>query len=278
MEVEVEQNEIMDEIVQNESNDANSNSNAASENVNDVNTFEETVEHKTNGDYTDTNTQSSDNDNCLIHLTFKDGATFDEFHPIIGKCVRDALFELKKPANVIVNRAENSIKIVEISSNENDESIFMVDTLPTANTNQAEIPDYSSAIEVLNDEIEEVKDADDDSKPKTRNCWNCGGDHNMQDCKEKRDPAAIRRAKEQFAQQKSRGAERYHLDNEQKYSHLLPGRISKHLREALGVRTRELPLYIYKMRLYGYPQGWLEEAKINHSGLSLIHSEVRFSG
>lgn len=286
MEAEVEQSDIMSTPAspdQSECNDADSNSNVASEMADDANTNENTCEntlqHQVNGDYTDTNTQSPSDDNCLVHLIFKDEATFDEFHPIIGKCVRDALFELKKPANVIVNRTQNSIKIVEISSNENDESIFMVDTLPTDNTNEAEIPDYnSSAIGVLNDETPDPKetDANDECKPKTGNCWNCAGDHNMKDCTAKRDPAAIRKAREQFAMQKSRGVERYHLDSEQKYSHLVPGKISDSLRDALGLRKREVPLYLYKMRLYGYPQGWLEEAKINNSGLSLIHSEVHF--
>lgn len=248
---------------------------------------EDCTPSQTNGNCTEPNVDTTDDDdttkksinvdeNCLVQLIFKDSTTFEELHSLIGKCVRDALFELKKPVNVIVNRTENSVQIVEIRSNDNEDSIFMVDTLPTDNTNTAEIPDYDSSAIILNDDEITTNDgdADDGGRPRGGNCWNCGGDHTMKDCKEKRDPAAISRAKAQFMQ-KTR-VERYHLDNEQKYSHLLPGKISNNLRDALGLRSRELPLFIYKMRLYGYPEGWLEEAKINHSGLSLINSQVLF--
>lgn len=238
----------------------------------DVN-MKDTVDssHRVNG-----NEQLNDA-NCLVRLVFRDSETFDELHQVIGQCIRDALFQLQKPANLIVEKDANSVKISEIIA-ENDESIFMVDTLPTDNTNEAEVPSYKSTkkIDVLNnkqrDETENEAGNEEGSKPKMGNCWNCGGDHNMKDCKEKRDPNAISRAKQQFAQKPK--SERYHLDAEQKYSHLAPGKISDGLRQALGLRSRELPLYVYKMRLYGYPQGWLEEAKINHSGLSLIHSDV----
>lgn len=220
--------------------------------------------------------------NCLVRLVFRDSDTFAECHTVIGKCVRDALFEMKKAINVIVNKPENSINIYEISSNESNENQFMVDTLPTECTNETEIPDYhSNVIDVLNNIDETVDEdgdgaGDDDSRPKggAGSCWNCGGNHTIKDCKEKRDMAAIAARKLMFAQKPK--MERYHLEAEQKYSHLVPGRISKNLREALGLRKRELPLYIYKMRLYGYPEGWLEDAKINNSGLTMIHSEVVF--
>lgn len=248
------------------------------ENGGDILFFED-VKPQTNGnesaDTVNTGSTPADSD-CLVRLVFRDSSIFDECHTLIGKCVRDALFEMKKAINVIVNKAENSINIYEISANENDENQFMVDTLPTECTNEAEIPDYNSvAIGVLDNVIEKDDDADDDSKQRgsgAGNCWNCGGDHTIKDCKEKRDPVAINARKQMFAQKSK--VERYHLDAEQKYSHLVPGRISNSLREALGLRRHELPLYIYKMRLYGYPEGWLEEAKINHSGLTMIHSEV----
>lgn len=259
------QNEQIDEAV--------TNGNAANEAVN-INDFENTNKDENsnqqiNGSHSDTN---SEND-CLVRLIFRDTDAFDELHQVIGQCIRDALFSLKKRANLIVDKGENCVKINEISD-ENDENMFMVDTLPTENANESEIPDYnSSKLEINEDEIPpNDTEMDDGSKPKTGNCWNCGGDHNMKDCKEKRDPAAINRAKQSFMQKNK--TERYHLDAEQKFSHLAAGQLSDNLRQALGLRSRELPLFIYKMRLYGYPQGWLEDAKINHSGLSLFHSEV----
>lgn len=249
------------------------------ENGGDILFFED-VEPQTNGnecvDNDNTEPASADSD-CLVRLVFRNSSVFEECHTLIGKCVRDALFEMKKAINVIVDKAENSIKIFEISTNENDENQFMVDTLPTECANEAEIPSYNSGdIIMLDNVVETAKDdADDESKQRgggAGNCWNCGGDHTIKDCKEKRDPVAIAARRQMFAQKTK--VERYHLEAEQKYSHLVPGKISSTLREALGLRRHELPLYIYKMRLYGYPEGWLEEAKINHSGLMMIHSEV----
>lgn len=237
----------------------------------DINTNSpEYSSHQANGK--DTEDDSIDSNDCLLRLVFKDKSTFDELHQLIGNCVRDALSLVKKSVNVTIDKSENCVKISESA----EDDVFMVDTLPTDNAKESEIPDYdSSQIDLLNigSETNDQTEADDDSKPRG-NCWNCSGNHSLKDCTEKRDPAAISRAKSSFMQ-KNR-TERYHLDSEQKYNHLVPGRISDNLRQALGLRARELPLYIYKMRLYGYPEGWLEEAKINHSGLSLFHTEVKF--
>lgn len=275
-----EPGELMDTPNTNECQIEAETSNANEENGGD-NIFFEDFKPQTNGNECTDNVkmeQTPTDSNCLVRLVFRDSSVFDECHTLIGKCVRDALFDMKKAINVIVNKAENSINIYEISANENDENQFMVDTLPTECTNETEIPDYNSgSIGVLDNVHEDAKDDDGDDETKQKgggagNCWNCGGDHMIKDCKAKRDPVAINARKQIFAQKTK--YERYHLEAEQKYSHLAPGQISKNLREALGLRTRELPLYIYKMRLYGYPEGWLEDAKINHSGLTMIHSEV----
>ena len=45
---------------------------------------------------------------------------------------------------------------------------------------------------------------------------------------------------------------RYHEDEPQKFGHLTPGLPSSKLREALGLRTEELPRYLYRMRELGY--------------------------
>ncbi|XP_055320289.1 zinc finger CCHC domain-containing protein 8 homolog [Sitodiplosis mosellana] len=254
------QNDQVEEVI------TNGNDTVADDDVN-MNASENSS-HQVNGSHSETNTEND----CLVRLVFRDSSTFDELHQVIGQCIRDALFSLQKRANLIVEKSENCVKINEISD-DNEESMFMVDTLPTENANESEVPDYNSSQLEMHEEEATSNDAeaDDGGKPKMGNCWNCGGDHTMKDCKEKRDSAAISRAKQSFIQ-KTR-TERYHLEAEQKYSHLVPGQLSDNLRQALGLRSRELPLFIYKMRLYGYPLGWLEEAKINHSGLSLFHSE-----
>ncbi|KAK9884650.1 hypothetical protein WA026_007493 [Henosepilachna vigintioctopunctata] len=58
-------------------------------------------------------------------------------------------------------------------------------------------------------------------------------------------------------------------DENQKYRHLKPGIISENLRNALGLKKNEVPSYIYRMRVFGYPPGWLKQAKIAPSSLSM---------
>jgi hypothetical protein len=55
----------------------------------------------------------------------------------------------------------------------------------------------------------------------------------------------------------------------------VPGEISSKLRKALGLERDHLPKHIYMMRLLGYPPGWMEEARISHSGLALYDSQGR---
>lgn len=61
---------------------------------------------------------------------------------------------------------------------------------------------------------------------------------------------------------------------EQRFGHLVAGELSKDLRNALGLRSKELPTHIYRMRMLGYPPGWLEQAKVSGSGLTMFDSEV----
>ena len=42
------------------------------------------------------------------------------------------------------------------------------------------------------------------------------------------------------------------------------------MKYALGLRHNQLPEYIYRMRLLGYPPGWLKEAEVHRSAMSLI--------
>lgn len=43
---------------------------------------------------------------------------------------------------------------------------------------------------------------------------------------------------------------RYHLDDDQRFGHMIPGQISKDLRIALGLRDYELPMHIYRYMHY----------------------------
>ncbi len=104
-------------------------------------------------------------------------------------------------------------------------------------------------------------------------CFNCLGDHMIAECKEPRDPRAIARNKRAFQQANAgsvKAAPRYHLDEVQKFNHIRPGLPSTKLRRALGLRSNQLPSYVYRMRVVGYPPGWLKEAEIKYVRMNVI--------
>lgn len=207
-----------------------------------------------------------DENKSLFRLEFENENVFEELATVISSRIREALILLNRTVTVVVDKENHRISFAK--ADESD--IFMVDTLPTDTVHKSEVPSYKSVTEALRKmKKETANDAND--KPKSGSCWNCGGDHNMRECKEPMNRENISRGKQLFQRSKT---ERYHLDAEQKFAHFLPGSISENLREALGLRKRELPLYIYKMRLYGYPPGWLEDAKVTRSGLTLFNAEV----
>ena len=53
----------------------------------------------------------------------------------------------------------------------------------------------------------------------------------------------------------------------------MPGKISDQLREALGINENQLPPFIYIMRKYGYPKGWLIEAQVKKSNLAMDNGD-----
>lgn len=108
------------------------------------------------------------------------------------------------------------------------------------------------------------------------NCFNCGGAHNLAECKEERDHRRIGRNRREFMNKNGgMNSARYHVDDPQKFGHLGPGLPSKKLSEALGLRRDYLPAYIYKLREMGYPPGWLQQAEISQSGVALYLEDGR---
>lgn len=151
-------------------------------------------------------------------------------------------------------------------------AMFVIDSTPAKTAKGGPIiPSYKKALNKVLDNSPLAAASGDSAtkKPKSKqNCWNCDGDHGLKDCKEPRNFAKIDKMKQAFMKTK----DRYHVDLEQKYGHIVPGRLTFELRQALGLRKRDLPIHIYRMRLFGYPPGWLEDAKITHSGLQLFNS------
>ncbi|XP_013180616.1 PREDICTED: zinc finger CCHC domain-containing protein 8 homolog [Papilio xuthus] len=147
-----------------------------------------------------------------------------------------------------------------------DMNLFFVDTNPKEDVDN-EIPKYTQSSKVISNEKEKEPEP---SKPLRKGpiCFNCGGDHIFRDCKLPRNNNRIAENRKNLSIKHGR----YHVEDDQKYGHLIPGRISNQLRHALGLKRNELPLHIYRMRMLGYPPGWLEEARISHSGISMFDS------
>ena len=49
-----------------------------------------------------------------------------------------------------------------------------------------------------------------------------------------------------------------------------PGHVSERLREALGLDPDKLPIWIYRMRIIGYPPGWLDYADMSKTVVPII--------
>ncbi|XP_035436246.2 zinc finger CCHC domain-containing protein 8 homolog [Spodoptera frugiperda] len=147
-----------------------------------------------------------------------------------------------------------------------ESSLFFVDTDPCVDRPNL-VPRYRQASTLISNTPE--KEASPPPLRRGPTCFNCDGAHQLRDCTVPRDHARI--AEKRKAMNSSRVG-RYHVEDDQKYGHLIPGRISGQLRHALGLKRNELPLHIYRMRLLGYPPGWLEEARISHSGISMFDS------
>ena len=77
-------------------------------------------------------------------------------------------------------------------------------------------------------------------------CFNCLGNHNLRDCTKPRDYGTIETNRKNFNMKANSKNIRYHLEDNQKFSHIIPGQLSNNLRMALGLRHNELPRHIYK--------------------------------
>ncbi|KAI4482876.1 hypothetical protein M0804_008729 [Polistes exclamans] len=168
--------------------------------------------------------------------------------------------------------------IVPNVESENNKDLFTLDTQPLLWQNQ-KVPTYDTSYKLFDENRKRKEEKLNTGEEKNvcnrkLSCFNCSGNHNLNDCVLPWNQANITKNRNKnLSDKKSHKGIRYHLDDCQKFSHLIPGQISKDLRYALGLRDNELPLHIYRMRALGYPPGWLEEARLQHSGLSLFNSD-----
>ncbi|XP_028143753.1 zinc finger CCHC domain-containing protein 8 homolog [Diabrotica virgifera virgifera] len=150
-----------------------------------------------------------------------------------------------------------------------DKDLFVLDTEPSQE--QIHTTKYSSKFQ-----IDITKEKENDEKKvriSAQSCFNCDQGHALKDCPLPKNYNKINMKRQQMKMMKEKQSARYHLEEEQKYAHLTPGKISDKLREALGIKRNQLPSYIYQMRGHGYPPGWLEEAKFVYSNLTMFDSD-----
>lgn len=212
--------------------------------------------------------------NKLMHIHFPDEAVMHKFGPELIEFMQERCSSLA----VELDNARQEItffeKVIDLGESlqvvaeEEEPPIFTIDSTPSKGKGGAgdEIPRYTqSATEVMSNE----RPANKDSGPKRgQSCFNCDGDHNLRDCKKPRNHQKIN------ANRRAKGKnERYHVDLSQKYGHLRPGQVSSKLAKALGLKSKDLPMHVFRMRKLGYPPGWLEEAKVSHSGINLFGSD-----
>ncbi|KAG8011993.1 Zinc finger CCHC domain-containing protein 8 [Nibea albiflora] len=87
-----------------------------------------------------------------------------------------------------------------------------------------------------------------------------------------KDMAAINERRKEFNQnsnQAMQSNQRYHADEVEEREELLT---------ALGIDGNTLPPLIYRMRQLGYPPGWLKEAEMENSGLTMYDGNVSNDG
>ncbi|XP_057213841.1 zinc finger CCHC domain-containing protein 8 [Triplophysa rosa] len=162
---------------------------------------------------------------------------------------------------------------------------FCVDKLgqPLLNENPQltegwEIPKYQQVFgQVIALEGQEVQIKEKRPRPCCFNC--CSEDHQLRDCPEPKDMARINEKRKEFSQNSSLGNQRYHAEEvEERFAKYKPGKVSQELLDALGITTNTLPPYIYRMRELGYPHGWLKEAEMENSGLTLYDGKESKDG
>jgi zinc finger CCHC domain-containing protein 8 len=175
--------------------------------------------------------------------------------------------KLEEELNIIDDPANNRIIVTEKLVKKDDD--FLIDTTPTVDAcTQESTPRYTSLSKSALTFVRLHADKDGQkSTPSARaSCFNCGKcTHSLRDCPEPRNLSKIRKARNEFNRKELR-----YLDDENEFSKFSPGQLSEDLKEALGIRSNEIPLHVYRMRSMGYPPAWLEEAKVYNSGLSLF--------
>ncbi|KAJ1350345.1 hypothetical protein KIN20_006117 [Parelaphostrongylus tenuis] len=185
------------------------------------------------------------------------------------------------PSPVLKKRRLSPLRILNadvMKGNETDYGDFVIDRTESINLDNEEIAmlESSSSIEkcskwkekILSGLLTSRLDESGDQTPKTSTarkkigCFNCDGDHHVNECSQPKDSRRIRLRIAVMRNKKN--LSRYHDEMESSEKKFQPGRISDQLREALGIGQHDIPEYIYRMRklgfIDGYPPAYLKRA------------------
>ncbi|XP_035740859.1 zinc finger CCHC domain-containing protein 8 homolog [Vespa mandarinia] len=232
--------------------------------------------------------KSTNNSKPMFKVIFQDENIARQYEKEIRQFLQDLVLKTSQQitdssfSNIILeiwNKTKNCDQQLLEANTEGEDSkdtssLFTIDTQPTLKSN-VDIPKYRKKYKGVIDEDkeEELEPEKKDSCVRQISCFNCSGNHNLRNCKMPWNIANINKNRKELSMRNNNRGIRYHLDDDQRFGHMIPGQISKDLRIALGLKDYELPMHIYKMRVLGYPPGWLEEARLQHSGLSLFNSD-----
>lgn len=224
---------------------------------------------------TNSKLQLEECENLIFEVKFRNKDDYERLHNrllrVFNKTFADNEFDFK------TNETESSI--IAFSKTVTplpDDDLFLIDTAPATKLNASQVPSYKRAhTDVLDEDTPTRKKLKAEAvnkcfRPKMQSaCFNCGGiDHSLRECTRPRNQARIQRARK-----KTSRTERYHVDTEQRFAHIRPGKISSKTRHAMGFSRGELPFMFYRMRVLGYPPAWLEEAKVQSSGMTLFNAD-----
>ncbi|XP_066923116.1 zinc finger CCHC domain-containing protein 8-like [Clytia hemisphaerica] len=142
------------------------------------------------------------------------------------------------------------------------------------NPNQTDVLDVPAYPQIFSKALPIVEEALNVRVKHMKQCFNCGGEHHLNECTEPRDHNRIRENRNKFA---SKGPPKinFNMDTDEldpRFKPFKPGVISVGLEEALGISLKEqLPPYIYKMRELGYPPAWVRP--VDDDGLKVYGAD-----
>ncbi|KAH8402020.1 hypothetical protein KR009_009136 [Drosophila setifemur] len=254
---------------------------------NEVDTSGKSDQNENNASENSQETTSGESDHLVFEVRFRN----EEHFSSLQKQMLDVLEATFGDRRLVYRTSPVELAICAFENNEtptegpsspdlNTEDLFLIDTKPAEKLNASQVPSYKRGnTDVLDEETETRKRLKAEAvnkciRPKTQSsCFNCGEtDHSLRECPKPRNNARIQRARKKI----SHRMERYHVDTEQRFGHIRPGRIGTKTRHALGYSRGELPFIFYRMRVLGYPPAWLEEAKVQSSGIALFNADVRW--